>query len=86
MIILVPTVAFFLAALGVGKRWILALPVIWWPLYFLGLHKRWWGHGVGDMWQYALVGVTLLGTAAAAAGLLLHALLGRAASPHRRAD
>jgi hypothetical protein len=85
MIVFLPTLGFFLVALLFGRAWVLLLPAISWPLYFLGLHKRWWGHGVGDLWQYAVVGVTLLGLAAGAAGLALRALFVRRGTPRRRA-
>ncbi len=83
------TLGLLVISAAVGRAWPLALPAISWPLYFLGLHAGWWGHGVGDMWPYALIGVTLLGIAAVAAGLGLRALLlparlpGRPADPHR---
>jgi hypothetical protein len=56
-------------------RWPVALiaPAIW-AFYVLGLVQNWWAHGVGDGWQYTLIG----GTAAAAAGTATGVLVRRA--------
>jgi hypothetical protein len=81
LIILLPTLGFFLVAFIAGRAWALLLPVISWTLWFLGLRERWWGNGLGDNWHYAFAGVTLLGLAAAAAGLGLRATVRAAASP-----
>jgi len=84
LIVLLPTLGFSVVAFVIGRAWALLLPAIAWPLYFLGLRERWWGNGLGDNWQYALAGVTLLGLAAAAAGLMLRALVFGADSRRRR--
>lgn len=75
MTVLVTTVGLFLAALFAGRSWLFVLPATGWPLYFLGLHRGWWGHGIGDLWQYALIGVTLVGLLAVAVGLALRGFL-----------
>lgn len=45
------------------------------PLYFLGLKESWWGNGVGDQWQWAMLFLILLGVMALAAGAALSAVL-----------
>jgi hypothetical protein len=85
LIVLLPTLGFSVVAFVIGRAWALLVPAIAWPLYFLGLRERWWGNGLGDRWQYALGGMTLLGLAAAAAGLMLRALVFSADSRRRRA-
>ena len=54
-----------LAAGFILGRWAvtLAAPGAW-VLFILGEKQGWWGHGVGDGWEYALI----VGAAAAAAG------------------
>jgi hypothetical protein len=59
----------FAAGLLLNRWWAVLLPVVSWPLYFLGLHQSWWGSGVGDAWQYAPALVTLTSAAAVAAGV-----------------
>jgi hypothetical protein len=47
---------------AVTRRWSAALlPAAWWPLFYAGLNKGWWGDGTGDGWQQAAVMVGLLG-------------------------
>lgn len=49
-----------LAALVSGRRATLALPLLGWPLWFLGLSEDWWGYGLGDGWVYgALILIAL---------------------------
>jgi hypothetical protein len=57
-----------------------SLPLIGWPLYYLGLNEGWWGLGTGDGWQFVAVGLTVLGVAstgmAVAAGKVFWLMLG----------
>lgn len=56
-------------------RWIVIAPAVAiWALYFAGLKQEWWGSGVGDGWQAALV----IGAGAAAIGSVVGVLIGRA--------
>jgi hypothetical protein len=57
-------------ALGVWvRRWsVVALPLICWPLFYMGMNRGWWLDGTGDGWEFALVlltGVGLITTALA---------------------
>jgi hypothetical protein len=54
----------------IGRWAVVAVLAAAWPLYFLGLHQEWWGHGVGDGWQVILVTGTLVAAVAGAAGVL----------------
>jgi hypothetical protein len=38
---------FAVAALLVGRGWFVIVPIIAWPLYFVGLSAGWWGTGAG---------------------------------------
>jgi hypothetical protein len=53
----------------IGRWAIVIVLAAAWPVYFLGLHQEWWGHGVGDGWQWILIVGTLVATAAGAAGV-----------------
>lgn len=60
---------------AIVARWIIiAAAVAVWALYFAGLKQDWWGSGVGDGWEAALV----IGAGAAALGALVGVLIGRA--------
>ncbi len=65
---------FALPGLLVG-RWVVVAPAAAaMPLYWYALHAGWWGHGVGDGWQGALVVTTVVATVAAAAGVAVRRL------------
>ena len=37
----------------VVRRWTaILLPLIGWPLFYVGLNEGWWGYGTGDGWRY----------------------------------
>ena len=56
-------------AFVVGRAWGLILPFAVVPILYLGLGRGWWGHGLGDGWQFAMLFVLGLGVGAAAIGL-----------------
>ena len=41
-----------------------------WILFVLGRKADWWGHGVGDGWEYALLAGAVVAAAGAASGVL----------------
>ena len=54
-------IAFPLAGL-LARHWlVIVLPLVGWPLFYLGLNRSWWGYGTGDGWQYAAVLLTAIG-------------------------
>jgi hypothetical protein len=57
----------------VRQLWIVALPLVAFPLFYAGLRQGWWGDGVGDGWQYVAVLVMIVGVL----GSLLGVALGR---------
>jgi hypothetical protein len=67
--VLVVVAALLVAGFAFGHLRLLALPIIGWPLYFLGLKLELWGSGVGDFWALAMVLVTAASVIAVAAGV-----------------
>jgi hypothetical protein len=41
-----------------------------WVLFVLGEKSDWWGHGVGDGWEYALLLGAVVAASSAATGIL----------------
>ena len=63
---------------GALRRWLaLLLPVIGWPLFYVGLNRDWWGHGTGDGWLYLAVLMTTLGVVTTAMAVALSRAVGR---------
>lgn len=54
----------WLAVLSIGILLILGCAV----LFYAGLHRGWWGHGLGDNWFYAAKVTTALSLVAYVAG------------------
>lgn len=67
-LVLVVAVAIAIGFL-VGRWAIVVVLAAAWPLYFLGLHRDWWGHGVGEGWLVILVTGTLVAVVAGAIGV-----------------
>jgi hypothetical protein len=64
-------IAFPLVGL-VTRRWsTVVLPLVGWPLYFLGLNGGWWGYGTGDGWQYGAALLTAVGVLTTAVAVAL---------------
>jgi hypothetical protein len=59
-------VAFPLVGFVIPRWSAVGLPLVGWPLYFLGLNEGWWGYGTGDNWQYGAVLLTAIGIATTA--------------------
>jgi hypothetical protein len=54
--------------LAFGTRLVAIVPFVAWPLYYIGLHRRWWGCcGTGDGWQWVAALLTVVGVATTAA-------------------
>ena len=72
MLIALVLVAVVCVAVGFAiGRWPVVVPAAAaWPLYLLGRKEGWWGSGVGDGWQFALVFGVLLVAIATGTGVL----------------
>jgi hypothetical protein len=53
----------------VNRWWAAILPLVVWPLYYLGLNAEWWGGGVGEFWEGAFALTTVVSVAGAALGI-----------------
>ena len=54
------------------RRWIaVALPLVGWPIYYIGMNRGWWLNGTGDGWELIARSMTAIGlvTTAAAVGI-----------------
>jgi hypothetical protein len=60
-VVIAMLVAFPLAGLAIRRRIALILPLVGWPLFYVGLTHDWWGHGTGDAWQFVAAMLTLIG-------------------------
>jgi hypothetical protein len=60
-------------ALGAATRhWLVVLlPLLAWPLFYLGLNNEWWGYGTGEGWQTVAASFTAIGTLTTALGVWL---------------
>lgn len=74
----------FLLGLVTGRWWALLLPLVYWAAWILGLNEGWWGYGVGDNWQAAMVGDGIIGAVCAVPGILLHTVARRVRTGEHR--
>jgi hypothetical protein len=76
--VVVALLAFFplLGAVS-GRWWTIGLPLVAWPIWFLGLSQDWWGYGLGDGWQYGAVLLTAVSVASVAAALVIRSRVTR---------
>lgn len=81
-------VSIALAGLLVGRFWTLGLPLVAWPIWFLGLGQGWWGYGLGDGWQYGAALITLVSFTSVAVALALrrHPFVARSVPGRRSGD
>jgi hypothetical protein len=70
------------AGFGTGSWFALTAPFLAVPAFYLGLDRGWWGYGLGDGWQYAMLAILAIAVAVTAGGILAR----RAAGVQRRAD
>jgi hypothetical protein len=64
------SVGFALSGFLVGRGIVVAPAAAAPSLYWYSLKAGWWGYGVGDGWQYALVVMTILAVAGVATGVV----------------
>jgi hypothetical protein len=85
VVVLVIVIATASVVIGfVIGRW--TIPIVLagaWLLYVIGRKQEWWGSGVGDGWQVALVVGTVLAAVAGAVGVLARHKVRRPNSRHR---
>jgi hypothetical protein len=85
-------ILFVLVALSsavIGRLWALVIPLLVWPVYFLGLDRDWWGYGMGDGWQLGAVAITGVSLISVAVCVGLRSLVKRRAirlAPERAPD
>jgi hypothetical protein len=79
------SLAFAPVGLLIGRWWAVGVPLIGWPLFFLGLNQGWWGSGLGETWGLALGLLMVFGAAGTVVGILLRKLEPWAKSHTRRA-
>lgn len=47
-----------------ARRWlVVAMPLVAWPIFYVGMNRGWWLYGTGDGWQYVARFFTVLGVA-----------------------
>ncbi len=56
------------------SRLAVALPIVAWPLLYLGLERGWWGNGLGDAWEIPATALLLFGTVTTALAVALSRL------------
>jgi hypothetical protein len=67
-----------------ARRWfVVVLPLVGWPLFYLGLNKGWWLYGTGDGWQSAAWFFTFFGSASTALAVLVARILKPPPKAHR---
>jgi hypothetical protein len=65
-------------AMAVGRWWLLILPLVAWPLQFVGRHEGWWGSGLGDGWQAGLIIGAAVGVAVCLLGMIVRRVIAAA--------
>jgi hypothetical protein len=73
-VLLVLLAALPVAGLVLGP-WSLVLPFGLVPAWYLGLDQGWWGSGLGDGWQVAMLVVLAVAVVLTAAGLISRAVM-----------
>jgi hypothetical protein len=77
-VIVAVTSVFLFLGIFVGRWWIVAVPLVLWPVWFL---VQWqWGAGLGEYWWLGFLVVTGVSLALAALGVFLR----RSGFGHRR--
>jgi hypothetical protein len=81
--VIVLLVAFPVVGL-VSRSWVaLLLPLVGWPLYYIGLNRGWWGSGTGDGWQFIAAGLTVVGIVSTGLAVAVSRLVRPAFRPRR---
>ena len=67
--------ALALIAFASGRGWVLILPFVAVPAFYVGLHQGWWGDGLGDRWHLVAFGLLALAVGVTAAGVFVRRLV-----------
>ncbi|MCC2652318.1 MAG: hypothetical protein K0Q60_2481 [Microvirga sp.] len=59
----------------IGRWWTLMIPLVLWPVYFLGLAQDWWGYGMGDGWQFGAAAIIVVSLISVAVGIALRSVV-----------
>jgi hypothetical protein len=81
VVLVVILAASAVVAFGIGRWGAVLIPIAVIGAFYAGLNAGWWGYGVGDGWQFAMVGVMAIGVLAAGVGVGARVLLTRRARP-----
>jgi hypothetical protein len=80
-VVVVALLALFpLVGAVIGHWWTIGLPLVAWPIWFLGLARDWWGYGLGDGWQYGAVLLTAVSVVSVVIAIVLRSRLTRGRS------
>lgn len=69
-VLVAPAVVLFVLAFVSGSWHTGLIPLVVWPVFFVGLHEGWWGNGLGDNWLLGFLMSVAATTLAAVAGVL----------------
>jgi hypothetical protein len=61
----------------VGRWWVLIVPLAVVPVIYIGTLQDWWGSGLGDGWQVAVMFVLAFALAITAAAITLRRIVSR---------
>lgn len=69
----------------IGRWWAVAVPIGGLTLFYVGLGVGWWGYGLGEAWQVAMLVLMLVGVLGAVVGIAARTLMRPpAARPRQR--
>jgi hypothetical protein len=72
-----PLVGCALVGVLVGRWSVLILPIAVVPVLYIGIDQGWWGYGLGDAWQVAMMFYLAFALVITAAAVLLRRLVWR---------
>lgn len=66
------------------RRWLaIALPLIGWPIFYVGMNQGWWLYGTGDGWEAIARAITVIGVATTALAVAVARSLRPPTKPRR---
>jgi hypothetical protein len=76
-LLIIVIAACVLSAPVLRRWWVVGVPLVLIPLYYVGLRYEWYGWGVGDAWQLVGAFVTLATLALTATAIVVSRAIGR---------